>query len=103
MTRLILSLYELDIIRFLIAGIRLFQRKVEDKQASKHLYSIEVIKNIRPINKHTYNIDDSNAQRQAARIAHKAQHCLLPCKKISKLKKNTNKHIHVHSAGIQID
>ena len=96
MTRLILSLYELDIIRFLIAGIRLFQRKVEDKQASLFAQLINIHKN--------YNIDDSNAQRQAARIAHKAQHCLPPCKKISKLKKiQTNIYNHVHSAGIQID
>ena len=55
---------------------------------------------IRPINKHTYNIDDNNAQGQAARKAHKAQHCWPPCKKNSKLK---NKHIHVHSAEIEID
>jgi len=44
-----------------------------------------------------YNIDDSNAQGQAAMKAH-AQHCWPPCKKINK---KTNKH--VHSAGIQID
>jgi len=33
---------------------------------------------IRPINKHTYNIDDSNAQGQSARKAYKAQHCWPP-------------------------
>jgi len=48
----------------------------------------------------------NNIQEQAARKAHKAQHCWAPCKKNSKLKKQnkkTNKHIHVHSGGIQID
>jgi len=38
---------------------------------------------IRPINKYAYNIDDSNVQGQAARKAHKAQHCWPPCKKKS--------------------
>jgi len=47
-----------------------------------------------------YNIDDSNAQGQAARKVHKVQHCWPPSKKSSKFKK---KLIHVHSAEIQID
>jgi len=37
----------------------------------------------------------NNIQGQAARKAHKVQHCWPPCKKNSKLKK-TNKHIHIH-------
>jgi len=47
----------------------------------------------------------NNVQGQAARKAHKAQHCWPPCKKRKKnlAKKQTNKHIDVHSAGIQID
>jgi len=36
----------------------------------------------------------NNVQGQAARKAHKAQHCWPPCKK--NLTKKTNKHIHIH-------
>jgi len=46
----------------------------------------------------------NNIHGQAARKDHKAQHCWPPWKK-NLTKKQTNKHIHVHvhSAGIQID
>jgi len=47
-------------------------------------------------------ISMNNVQGQAARKAYKAQHCWPPCKK-NLTKKQINKHIHVHSAGIQID
>jgi len=67
-------------------------RAIVDEQASIF---------IRPINKH-YNIDDSNAQGQAARRAIRPNIAGHLAKKISKLKQ-TNKHRYVRSAGIQID
>ena len=53
-------------------------RLCKQEKSGRLLESKEAIIFIRPINEHTYNIDDSNAQGQAARKARKAQHY---CKK----------------------
>ena len=41
----------------------------------------------------------NNIQGQAARKAHKAQHCWPPCKKNSKLNKQTNICIYIHTCA----
>ena len=58
---------------------------VTSKQASIFIY---------PINKQRHITSMNNIQGQAARKAHKAQHCWPPCKKNSKSKKTKQKHIH---------
>ena len=50
-----------------------------------------------PSDKQRYNISMNNIQGQAARKAHKAQHCWPPCQKNSKLKKNKQTYIHTYT------